>query len=219
MVSWVQWDASEVTSLSKEDEGPVCINQSLLWWCCVQLRLSRGTKMSYIDMSVQMRSETITRRLTASILIYSQEKRKDMIISVWIYYARNTYKGEGFYACFWRHTKYLHMVIRAHKSFTFLLSYIRIHCYAFKKSSIMDIIIVSIWCLISLITNRSDFKSRSSNNSVGESREKGHTEYLHAVIRAHKSFTSLLSYIRIHSYAIKKKKEKKRKKSKHSKIK
>ena len=38
----------------------------------------------------------------------------------------------------------------------------------------MGTIIVSIWCLISLITNWSDFKSRSSNNNVGESQEKGH---------------------------------------------
>ena len=42
VVSWVQWDASEITSLSKEDEGPVCINQS-------RLRLSRSTKMSFIS--------------------------------------------------------------------------------------------------------------------------------------------------------------------------
>ena len=40
--------------------------------------------------------------------------------------------------------------------------------------STMGIIIVSIWSLISLITNWSDFKSRTSNNSVVESRENGH---------------------------------------------
>ena len=42
-----------------------------------------------------------------------------MIISVWIYFARSTYKGEWFYACVWRHTEYLHVVIRANKSRTF----------------------------------------------------------------------------------------------------
>ena len=64
-------------------------------------------------------------KVDGSILVYSQSKKKkkqtkEMIISVWIYFARSTYKGEWFYACVWRHTEYLHVVIRANKSTTFL---------------------------------------------------------------------------------------------------
>ena len=75
-------------------------------------------------MPVQVRSETITRRLTApSLYILSKKKKqnktKEMIISLLIYFARSTYKGEWFYACVWRHTEYLHVVIRANESTTF----------------------------------------------------------------------------------------------------
>ena len=84
-------------------------------------------------MPVQVRSETITRRLTApSLYILSKKKKqnktKEMIISLWIYFARSTYKGEWFYACVWRHTEYLHVVIRANESTTFFCKKVSTFC-------------------------------------------------------------------------------------------
>ena len=68
---------------------------------------------------------------------------------------------------------------------------IKIKLEQFICSSTMGTIIVSIWCLISLITNWSDFKSRSSKNRVGESQEKGHkkTKVKVRIVFSAKAFT------------------------------